>query len=59
MVDQHGRVHGITGLRVTGTSILPTAPTLGPAATAILIRELIAAKSVKAQVAEVVVKFES
>ncbi|MEW1986711.1 mycofactocin dehydrogenase MftG [Pseudarthrobacter oxydans] len=42
VVDQYGRVHGVNGLRVADTSILPTAPTRGPAATAILIGELIA-----------------
>ena len=40
--DQYGRVRGITGLRVADTSILPTAPTRGPAATAVLIGELVA-----------------
>jgi choline dehydrogenase len=42
VVDQFGRVHGTTGLRVADTSILPTTPTRGPAATAVLIGELIA-----------------
>jgi choline dehydrogenase-like flavoprotein len=42
VVDQYGRVHGVTGLRVADTSILPTTPTRGPAATAVLIGELIA-----------------
>jgi choline dehydrogenase len=42
VVDQYGRVHGVKGLRVADTSILPTAPTRGPAATAILIGERIA-----------------
>lgn len=41
-VDAHGRVHGVSGLRVADTSILPTAPLRGPAATAVLIGELIA-----------------
>lgn len=41
-VDQYGRVHGIRGLRVADTSILPTAPLRGPAATAVLIGELVA-----------------
>ncbi|MFF0111784.1 mycofactocin dehydrogenase MftG [Streptomyces prasinus] len=41
-VDQYGRVHGIAGLRVADTSILPTAPLRGPAATAVLIGEVIA-----------------
>jgi choline dehydrogenase len=42
-VDQFGRVHGVRGLRVADTSILPDAPQRGPAATAVLIGELIAA----------------
>lgn len=42
VVDQYGRVHGVVGLRVADTSILPTAPLRGPAATAILIGELVA-----------------
>ncbi|GAX56515.1 oxygen-dependent choline dehydrogenase [Streptomyces olivochromogenes] len=41
IVDQYGRVHGIAGLRVADTSILPDAPLRGPAATAVLIGELI------------------
>ncbi|NEA67240.1 mycofactocin system GMC family oxidoreductase MftG [Streptomyces sp. SID12488] len=41
-VDPYGRVHGIRGLRVADTSILPSAPLRGPAATAVLIGELIA-----------------
>ncbi|MFF1877896.1 GMC family oxidoreductase N-terminal domain-containing protein [Leifsonia sp. NPDC058230] len=41
-VDQYGRVHGTTNLRVADTSILPTTPTRGPAATAVLIGEQIA-----------------
>jgi choline dehydrogenase-like flavoprotein len=42
VVDQYGRVHGVKGLRVADTSILPTAPTRGPAATAVLIGERMA-----------------
>lgn len=42
VVDEAGRVHGATGLRVADTSILPTAPRRGPAATAVLIGELVA-----------------
>jgi choline dehydrogenase-like flavoprotein len=42
VVDQYGRVHGIRGLRVADTSILPDAPQRGPAATAVLIGEVIA-----------------
>ncbi|WP_371658530.1 mycofactocin system GMC family oxidoreductase MftG [Streptomyces sp. NBC_00280] len=41
-VDPYGRVHGIHGLRVADTSILPSTPLRGPAATAVLIGELIA-----------------
>ncbi|HEV7957675.1 MAG: glucose-methanol-choline oxidoreductase [Microbacteriaceae bacterium] len=40
--DQHGNVRGVSGLRVADTSLLPSAPTRGPAATAVLIGELIA-----------------
>ena len=42
VVDQYGRVRGVDGLRIADTSILPTTPTRGPAATAILIGELVA-----------------
>ncbi|MFE6822217.1 mycofactocin system GMC family oxidoreductase MftG [Streptomyces sp. NPDC057690] len=42
VVDQFGRVHGVRGLRVADTSILPDAPQRGPAATAVLVGELIA-----------------
>lgn len=42
VVDQYGRVHGVDGLRVADTSILPTTPTRGPAATAVLIGEMVA-----------------
>ncbi|MFC7886410.1 mycofactocin system GMC family oxidoreductase MftG [Streptomyces sp. NPDC057376] len=41
-VDQYGRVHGVRGLRVADTSILPDAPQRGPAATAVLVGEVIA-----------------
>jgi choline dehydrogenase-like flavoprotein len=41
-VDPYGRVHGLRGLRVADTSILPAAPLRGPAATAVLTGELIA-----------------
>ncbi|MBR7825688.1 mycofactocin system GMC family oxidoreductase MftG [Actinospica sp. MGRD01-02] len=41
VVDQYGRVHGVGGLRVADTSILPDAPTRGPAATAVLIGEVV------------------
>ncbi|MFF6992973.1 mycofactocin system GMC family oxidoreductase MftG [Streptomyces sp. NPDC010273] len=40
-VDSYGRVHGVDGLRVADTSILPTPPLRGPAATAVLIGELV------------------
>jgi choline dehydrogenase len=42
VVDQYGRVHGVEGLRIADTSILPSAPTRGPAATAVLIGERVA-----------------
>ncbi|UOW00264.1 GMC family oxidoreductase N-terminal domain-containing protein [Agrococcus sp. SCSIO52902] len=42
VVDGFGRVHGVTNLRVADTSILPDAPSRGPAATAVLIGELVA-----------------
>ncbi|MCT9082991.1 mycofactocin system GMC family oxidoreductase MftG [Streptomyces fulvoviolaceus] len=41
-VDQFGRVHGVRGLRVADTSILPDTPHRGPAATAVLIGEIVA-----------------
>ena len=41
VVDQFGSVHGIEGLRVADTSILPAAPLRGPASTAVLIGEVI------------------
>ncbi|QJT05253.1 mycofactocin system GMC family oxidoreductase MftG [Streptomyces asoensis] len=41
-VDRYGRVHGVGGLRVADTSILPAPPLRGPAATAVLIGELVA-----------------
>ena len=41
-VDRYGRVHGVVGLRVADTSILPTPPLRGPAATAVLVGELVA-----------------
>ncbi|WP_071659777.1 mycofactocin system GMC family oxidoreductase MftG [Streptomyces humi] len=41
-VDAYGTVHGVVGLRVADTSILPTAPLRGPAATAVLIGEVVA-----------------
>jgi choline dehydrogenase len=39
VVDQYCRVRGVGGLRVVDTSVLPTAPSRGPAATAVLIGE--------------------
>jgi choline dehydrogenase-like flavoprotein len=39
VVDQYCRVRGVNGLRVVDTSVLPTAPSRGPAATAVLIGE--------------------
>lgn len=42
VVDSSGRVHDTSGLRIADTSILPTVPTRGPAATAVLIGEVIA-----------------
>lgn len=42
VVDQYGRVHGVTGVRVADTSIMPGVPSRGPAATAIMIGERVA-----------------
>lgn len=42
VVDGAGRVHGVAGLRVADTSIVPSAPSRGPFHTAVLIGELIA-----------------
>ncbi|WP_420122462.1 mycofactocin system GMC family oxidoreductase MftG [Nakamurella sp.] len=42
VVDQVGRVHGVDGLRVADTSILPAVPRRGPANTAVLIGEVVA-----------------
>jgi choline dehydrogenase-like flavoprotein len=39
VVDQYCRVRGVDGLHVVDTSVLPTAPSRGPAATAVLIGE--------------------
>ncbi|MFE4956077.1 mycofactocin system GMC family oxidoreductase MftG [Streptomyces sp. NPDC056653] len=41
-VDQYGHLHGIRALRVADTSILPDAPLRGPAATAVLVGEIVA-----------------
>ena len=42
VVDQHGRVYGVSGLRVADISICPTIPTVGPALAAVLIGERMA-----------------
>ena len=42
VLDGFGRVRGVDGLRVADTSMLPDAPSRGPAATAVLIGELVA-----------------
>ena len=39
VVDQQLRVRGVAGLRVVDTSVLPTAPSRGPAATAVMVGE--------------------
>lgn len=41
VVDGAGRVHGVRGLRVADTSILPVVPSRGPFATAVLVGELL------------------
>lgn len=43
VTDPDGRVTGIEGLRVADTSLLPDVPSRGPAATAVLIGEYVAA----------------
>jgi predicted dehydrogenase (TIGR03970 family) len=43
VVDSHGRVKGVAGLRIADTSILPDVPSRGPANTAVLIGEHLAA----------------
>jgi predicted dehydrogenase (TIGR03970 family) len=43
VTDQYCRVRGVENLRVVDTSILPTAPSRGPAATAVVIGERAAA----------------
>jgi choline dehydrogenase-like flavoprotein len=43
VVDERGRVHGARGLRVADLSIVPTVPRRGPALTAVLVGERIAA----------------
>jgi choline dehydrogenase len=42
VVDGRGAVHGVEGLHIADLGILPTTPTGGPAATAVLIGEVIA-----------------
>lgn len=42
VVDGSGAVHGVTGLYVADLGILPTAPTSGPSASAVLVGEVIA-----------------
>ncbi|WP_156761584.1 mycofactocin dehydrogenase MftG [Microbacterium karelineae] len=42
VADGAGRVRGIDGLRIADTSLLPVAPTRGPAASAVLVGEIIA-----------------
>ena len=39
VVDAQLRVRGVAGLRVVDTSVLPTAPSRGPAATAVMLGE--------------------
>ena len=48
VVDPEGRVLGISGLRIADTSILPAAPSRGPAVAAMLVGEIIAA-TIKAE----------
>ncbi|TAJ46814.1 MAG: mycofactocin system GMC family oxidoreductase MftG [Herbiconiux sp.] len=43
VVDPHGRVRGVTGLHVADLSIIPAVPRRGPAATAVLVGERVAA----------------
>lgn len=42
VLDPAGRVHGVAGLRVADTSMLPDVPSRGPSNTAVFIGELIA-----------------
>jgi choline dehydrogenase len=42
VVNQYGKVYGVTGVRVCDTSIFPLAPSRGPAATAIMAGDRIA-----------------
>ncbi|MCW2778754.1 MAG: glucose-methanol-choline oxidoreductase [Frankiales bacterium] len=43
VVAPDGRVHGVAGLRVADLSVLPTSPLRGPALTAVLVGEVVAA----------------
>jgi choline dehydrogenase-like flavoprotein len=43
VVDPEFRVHGVRGLRVVDTSVVPTVPRRGPAATALMLGEHAAA----------------
>lgn len=43
VVDGRGRVYGVKGLRIADTSILPEAPSRGPAYSAVVIGEVLAA----------------
>lgn len=43
VADAHGRVRGVPGLRLADLSLLPVVPTRGPAATAVLLGERLAA----------------
>jgi choline dehydrogenase len=42
VADAHGRVHGVSGLRIADASLLPVVPSRGTALTAVLIGERIA-----------------
>ena len=42
VADGEGRVHGVDGLRIADTSLLPRAPERGPALSAVLVGEVIA-----------------
>jgi choline dehydrogenase-like flavoprotein len=48
VVDPEGNVLGVSGLRIADTSILPAAPSRGPAVAALLIGEIIA-ETIKAE----------
>ena len=42
VVDQHGRVHGLAGLRVADASIMPTIPRANTHLTCVMIGERVA-----------------